>query len=80
MSQPNLITIYMAYHPQKLSPEIAVLLQIHHTPAFSPKNLDFLFVPYYSKPGDNIYYTVKYGEETVAFRVVCVDCVKPCGH
>lgn len=55
VSQPNLITIYMAYHPQKLSPEIVVLLQIYHTPAFSLKSLDFLFVRYCFKPGDNTY-------------------------
>jgi hypothetical protein len=36
-SHPNLITIHTAYHPQKLYHEIAVLLQINHTPAFRLK-------------------------------------------
>jgi len=78
-SHPNLIIIYTAYHPQRLSPEIANLLQITHTPAFSLESLDFLFVPYYSRPGENIYYTVRHGSITIAVRIVCVDCVLPCG-
>jgi len=77
-SHSNLITIYTAYNPQKLSPEIAVFLQITHTPAFSLESLDFLFVPYY-RPGENIYYTVRHGDITIAGRIVCVDCVLPCG-
>jgi len=77
-SHPNLITIYTAYHPQKLSSEIAVLLQITHTPAFSLESLDFVFVPYYYRPGKNIYYTVRHGDITIAVRIVCVDCVLPC--
>ena len=72
-SHPNLITIYTAYHPQKLPPEIAVLLQITHTPAFSLESLDFLFIPYYSRPGDNICYTVRHGDITIAVRIVCID-------
>jgi len=36
-SHPNLITINTAYHPQNLSPEIAFLVQITHTPAFRLK-------------------------------------------
>jgi hypothetical protein len=79
-SQPNLITIYTAYHPQKLTlPEIAVLLQITYTPAFSIERLDFVFVPYYSRPGENIYYTVRHGDLTIALRIYFVDCVLPCG-
>jgi len=73
-SHPNLITIYTAYHPQKLSSEIAVLLQITHTPAFSLESLDLVFVPYYSRLGENIYYTVRHGDLTIAVRIVCVDC------
>jgi hypothetical protein len=34
---PDLITKYTAYYPEKLSPEIAGLLQITHTPAFCLK-------------------------------------------
>jgi len=32
---PDLITIYIACHPQKWSSDISVLLKIQHTPAFS---------------------------------------------
>jgi len=46
-SHPELITIYTANHPQKLSPEITVLLQITHTPTFSLESLDFPFISYY---------------------------------
>jgi hypothetical protein len=78
-SHPNLVTIYIAYHPQRLSPEISVLLQIQSTPAFSFESLDFLFMPVYSTPGDNVYCTVRCGVETVAVRIVCVDFAVPCG-
>ena len=78
-SHPNLITIYTAYHPQKLSSKIAVLLQISHTPAFSLASLDFVFVSYYSRPGENIHFTVRHEDLTIAVRIVCVDCVSPCG-
>jgi len=77
-SHPNLITIYTAYHPQKLYSEIAVLLQITHTSAFSFESLDFVFVPYYYRHGENIYYTVRHGDISIAVRIVCVDCVLPC--
>ena len=40
-SHPNLITVYTAYHSQNLTSEIAVLLQITNTPAFSLESLDF---------------------------------------
>jgi hypothetical protein len=65
-SRPNLVTIYIAYHPQRLFPEISVLLQVQSTPAFSFGSLDFLFMPVFSTPGDNVYYTVRCGAETVA--------------
>ena len=78
-SHPNLITIHTAYHPQKLSSKIAVLLQISHTPAFSLASLDFVFVSYYSRPGENIHFTVRHEDLTIAVRIVCVDCVSPCG-
>jgi len=45
VSRPDLITIYIACHPQKWSSDISVLLQMQHTPAFSLDSLDFLFVP-----------------------------------
>ena len=32
---PGIITVYIAYHPQKLCPEISALLQISSTLAFS---------------------------------------------
>jgi hypothetical protein len=78
-SHPNLITIYTTYHPQKLSSEIAVLLQITNTHAFSLESLHFLFVPYYSRTGENILYTVRHGDITIAVRIFCVDCVLLCG-
>jgi hypothetical protein len=37
---PDLITIYIAYHPQKLCPEISALLQICPLLAFSFDKLD----------------------------------------
>jgi len=58
-----------------LSPEIAGLLHLTQTPAFSLESLDFIFVPYYSRPGKNIYYTVRHGDITIADRIICVDCV-----
>ena len=78
-SHPNLITTYTAYHPQNLTSEIAVLLKITNTPAFSLESLDFIFVPYYSRPGENIYCTVRHGYLTIDVRIVCVECVLPCG-
>ena len=74
-SHPHLITIYTAYDLQKLFPEIAALLQITHTPAFPLENLDFLFFPYYSRPAENMYCTVRHGDITIAVRIVCVDFV-----
>jgi hypothetical protein len=62
-----------------LSPEISVLLQIQHTPPFSVEGLYFLFIPVHFTPGDNIYYAVWYGVETVAVRVVCVDSLQARG-
>jgi len=40
-SHPDLITMYIAYYPQKWSSDISVLLQLQHTPAFSFDSLDF---------------------------------------
>jgi len=42
-SHPDLITIYIAYHSQKLWPEISALLQICTIPAFAFDKLDFLY-------------------------------------
>jgi hypothetical protein len=42
-SHLDLVTIYIAYHPESLSPEISVLLQIQPTPAFSFESIDFLY-------------------------------------
>ena len=55
-SHSDLITIYIAYHPQKWSSDISVLLKMQHTPAFSLGSLHFLFVPNYSTPGKYNYY------------------------
>ena len=77
-SHSDLITIYMAYHPQ-MSPEIAVLLQIEHTAAFSIESLDFLFMPAYSSAISNVFYTVRCGAETAAVRITCVDSFEICG-
>jgi len=78
-SHPDLITIYIAYHPQKLCPEISALLQISHIPAFSFEKLDFLFTPTYSRPGSNVFYNVRYGNEITALRLAIVISVKLCG-
>jgi hypothetical protein len=78
-SHPDLITIYMAYHPEMLSPDIPILLQIQPTPVFSLDNLDFWFMPSYSRPGDNVFYTVRCGIGVVALRTACVNSLQPCG-
>jgi len=52
---PDLITIYITYHPQKLCPEISALLQISPIPAFSFDKLDFLFMPTYTRPCSNVF-------------------------
>jgi hypothetical protein len=68
-SHPGLITIYTAYHPEKLITEISILLQIKHTHAFSFETLDFLFVPEYSAPGENIYC-----RQTWEYNFCCQNC------
>jgi hypothetical protein len=78
-SDPDLITIYMAYHPEMLSPEIPILLQIQPTSVFTLDNFDFWFMPSYSRPGDNVFYTVRYGVELVAFRIACINSLQPYG-
>jgi hypothetical protein len=54
-SHSDLITIYIAYHPQKLCPETSALLQISPIPAFSFDKLDFLFMPTYTRPCSNVF-------------------------
>jgi hypothetical protein len=76
-SDPDLITIYMAYHPE-MSPDIPILLQIQPTSVFSLENLDFWFMPSYSRPGDNVFYTVRCGVEVVALRIACINSLQPC--
>lgn len=78
-AHPNLITIYIAHCPQKLSSDISVLLQLKHTTAFSFGTLDFIYNQEFSAPGKNIYYTVRCGLETSALRIVCVESAKVCG-
>jgi len=41
-AHPDLITVFIAYHQQKLCPEISSLLQLSPTTAFSFDKLDFL--------------------------------------
>ena len=41
-AHPDLITVYIAYHPQKLCPEIFALLQFSPIPAFSFDTLQFV--------------------------------------
>ena len=77
-SRPDLITIYIAYHPQKVCPEISALLQISTIRAFSFDKLDSLFLPTHSRPGSNVFYTVGYGNEITALRLAIVNSVKPC--
>ena len=78
-SRPDLITIYMTYCHQKLSPDISVLLQLQHTLAFSLANWIFLYNQEFSAHGKNVYYTIKCGVETTAFRIVYVQSAKLCG-
>ena len=77
---PGIITVYIAYHPQKLCPEISALLQISSTPAFSFDKLDFLYMPTYSRQGSNVFYTVRFGNEITALLIAIVNSVKPCGQ
>ena len=51
----ELISMYIAYHPQMLCPEISTLFQICLIPAFSFNKLDFLFMPTYSRPGSYVF-------------------------
>jgi len=53
-AHPDLITVYIAYHPQKSCPEFSVLLQISPFDAFSFDKLDF-YMPTYSRPGSNVF-------------------------
>jgi hypothetical protein len=76
---PGIITVYIAYHPQKLCPEISALLQISSTPAFSVDTLDFVYMPTHSRPGINVFYTVWFRNEITALRIAIVNSVKPCG-
>ena len=80
MSHPDLITIHIAYHPQNLCPKISALLKISHISAFSFDKLDFLYMPTYSRPGSNVFYALRYGNEITALRLAIVNSVKPCGQ
>jgi hypothetical protein len=53
------ITMYIGYHPVKLTPDSSILFQITRTAAFSLNSLDFLLVPEFSNPGSVISYIVK---------------------
>ena len=64
-SHPDSINIYIAYHPQKLCPENSALLQISPIPAFSFDKLDFLYMSTYSRPGSNVFYTARCGNEII---------------
>ena len=76
-SHPDLINIYIAYHPQELCPEISALLLISPIPAFSFDKLDFLFMATYSRPGSVVFYIVRYGNKITALRLAVVKSVKP---
>ena len=80
VSRPDLITIYIACHPQKWSLDISVLLQMQRTPAFSLGCLDLLFIPECSIPGKIIHYVIIYGVEVRGLRIVCVESVKCVTH
>jgi len=61
ISRPDIITIYIACHPQIWSSDISILLQKQCTRAFSLDSLNFLFIPEYSIPGKILHYIIKYG-------------------
>ena len=75
-SHPELITMYIAYYPQKWYSDISVLLQLQHNHAFSFGSLDFLYMQEYSAPGKNIYYTIECGVKRIAIRIACVQNAK----
>ena len=79
-AHPDLITIYIAYQPQMLYPEISALLQMSPIPAFPYDKLDFLYMPTYSRPGSNVFYTVCFGNEITALRLAILNSVKPCAR
>jgi hypothetical protein len=78
-SPPNFLTIYIASTPQKLSDEIAILLQKQRNSAFSYSSLDLIFMEKYTIPGSNIFYTARYGDITMPVLFFCVESVEPCG-
>jgi len=55
------------------------LLKLSPTPAFSFDKLIFLYLPTYTRPGSNVFYTVWFGNEITALRLAIVNSVKPCG-
>jgi len=73
VSRPDVITINIAFHPQKWYADISVLLQKQRTPAFSLNSLDFLFVPECSIPGKMLHNVIRYGVEVRALRIVCTE-------
>jgi hypothetical protein len=75
----DFLTIIIAHHSQNLSPEIRILLQIQNTSVFSLGSMDYLLQPLFFKPGENIIYIVRYGEETLPVSLECVDSLEPCG-
>jgi hypothetical protein len=76
---PNLLTIYVAYRPQNLSPEIAILLQTQRTSAFSCGCVDLLLLEKYSRPGSKVFYTARCRNINTAVPFFCVHCLEHCG-
>ena len=75
---PAVITVYIPRHQQNRSPDIAIVLQIQRTLAFSFGSLDFLLLNDYTTP-EEIYYAVRFGVDIVTMRLVLIDSEKPCG-
>jgi len=78
-SQPEFLSIYIAYCAQNLSSDISVLLQIQYTEAFSLGSLVFFLEPLFFKPGEKIVYIVRYGEQTLPVRLMGINSLEPCG-
>jgi len=75
-SHPDLIIVYIAYHPQKRSSDISILLQLQHNLAFSFDS--FWNMSDFTIPGKLILYGIKYGEQTANLRIICTESTKPC--
>ena len=70
-AHPDLITI-LSLSPAKVVSRNFRLVTNFPISSFFDK-LDFLYMPTYSRPGSNMFYTVWYGNEITALRLAIVN-------